>query len=123
VLPCLVWSGLYSYSDYNSTECPANYTRISNEVVCQAAASAGNLTYGFNGSWSTAPAGCYYYTGVSPTRPQYRVYFNTHTKGSAASTAQPLCSGDVVGTRLHSAAPVELAGRRSAIEGESFHSE
>ena len=98
MLPCLVWSGIYSYSDYNSNECPANYTRIGNEVACQAAASAGNLTYGFNSSWSTAPAGCYYYTGVSPTRPAYRVYFNAHTKGSAASTAQPLCSSHVDAT-------------------------
>jgi hypothetical protein len=76
-----------------SNECPAGSVRIETEDACRSAAAAAGKTYGYVGTWTIFPGGCFYQVNDN------NAFFNTEVVGAANPNAQLLCAAATTGAR------------------------
>jgi hypothetical protein len=79
----------YAWGDDNSSECPANYIRITTEEGCRAAAFAKRKYFNGVSNNSARPAGCFAQVEWS----SITVFLNTAPVGAGFPDRLPLCAG------------------------------
>ncbi len=79
----------YAYGDSNSSECPANFLRITTEDGCRAAAVAMGTLFGGFYNTPARPAGCYGSFGFETST----VYLNVIPVGAGFPDRLLLCAG------------------------------
>merc|ERR1711865_213676 len=90
--------------------CPADSVSVGTEAQCRSAATTLGRTWGWSGTWSYAPKGCFF---SSVNR---RVYFNADPTGAGQPDSAPICTGSTASPTASPTAEQMMRRRRKAEE-------